>query len=187
MVSITRERKKTGRLKLCTGTSHNSIHKSKLIVSVGAIFGLDKYFYGSYREHIFLRHPKVPESVKQSQSSIIDIVQLLTSTGSDINTGSTKSNVHTGNINTGSRLDNSTTGSFHSISSGSTNNSVNGNVTFRYDSGNVSKLTEKFRKFEAHSVIHLSNVRLLDLTLDQKYEDLLNSTIAKINYKPQDK
>ena len=72
-------------------------------------------------------------------------------------------------------------------SSGSTNNNVNGNVTFHFDSGNVSDLTGKLRKFEAHSVIHLSNLKFLDLTLDRKYEDLLNSTIARVVYKPKDK
>ena len=158
-----------------------------MIVSAGAIFGLDKHFYGSYREYIFLKHPKVPESVKQSQSSIIDIVQLLTSAGSNGNTGSTQSSVQSENTNTGNRRDNSSSGSVQSISSGSTDSNVKGNATFHYDSGNVLELTEKFRKFEAYSVIHLSNLRFLDLTLDQKYENLLNSTIAKVNYKPQDK
>ena len=136
--------------------------QSQLIVSSGAIFGLDEHFYGSYREHVFLQHPKVPKSVKQSQSSIIDVQQLLTSAGSDVNTGSV-----------------------NSTSSGSTNSNVNGNVTLHYDSGNVSELTEKFRKFEAHSVIHLSNLRFLDLTLDRKFEDLLNSTIAEVKYRPK--
>ena len=135
-----------------------------MIVSSGAIFGLDEHFYGSYREHFFLQHPKVPKSVKQSQSSIIDVQQLLTSAGSDVNTGSV-----------------------NSTSSGSTNSNVNGNATFHYDSGNVSELTEKFRKFEAHSVIHLSNLRFLDLTLDREFEGLLNSTIAEVKYRPKNK
>ena len=135
-----------------------------MIVSSGAIFGLDEHFYGSYREHVFLQHPKVPKSVKQSQSSIIDVQQLLTSAGSKVNTGSV-----------------------NNVTSGSTNSNVNGNVTLHYDSGNVSELTEKFRKFEAHSVIHLSNLKFLDLILDRKFEDLLNSTIAEVKYRPKNK
>ena len=137
--------------------------QSKLIVSSGAIFGLDEHFYGSYREHVFLQHPKVPKGIKKSQSSIIDVQQLLTSAGSDV--------VDTGSVN--------------NTSSGSTNSNVNENVTLHYDSGNVLELTEKFRKFEAHSVIRLSNLRFLDLTLDRKFEDLLNSTIAEVKYRPK--
>ena len=136
-----------------------------MVLSSGAIFGLDEHFYGSYREHVFLQHPKVPKSVKQSQSSIIDVQQLLTSGGSEMRK----------------------TGIVNSTSSGSTSRNMNGNVTHNYGSGNVSELTKKFRKFETHSVIHLSNLRFLDLTLDRKYEDLLNSTIAEVKYRPKNK
>ena len=140
------------------------ISQSQLIVSSGAIFGLDEHFYGSYKEHVFLQHPKVPKSVKQSKSSIIDLPQFLASAGSEVNTGSDKS-----------------------ISSGNTNSNTNGNVTHHYHSGNVSELKEKLRKFEAHSVLHLSNLKFVDLTLDRKFEDLLNSTIAEVKYRPKDK
>ena len=41
----------------------------------GRRFQLDE-FEGLYREHMFLHHPLVPPSVKQSQSEVIDIKDL---------------------------------------------------------------------------------------------------------------
>ena len=95
---------------------------------------------------MFLQHPKVPETIKGSQSSVMNLQNLISR-----NPGSSAG-----------------TQGKH----------------FYYASGNLTDLAEHFRALDSFSVIHLENLEFLHLTLDGAYEDLLNSTITEMNYRP---
>ena len=95
---------------------------------------------------MFLQHPKVPQKIKQSASSIINIQNLITKSGS---------------VTQDQKLN------------------------FCYTSKNFTELAKHFQALDSYHVIRLEKLEFLHLTLDGAYEDMLNSTITEIKYKPK--
>ena len=58
-------------------------------------------------------------------------------------------------------------------------------LDFYYTSRNLTELAEHFRALDSYHVIRLEKLEVLHLTLDAAFEDMLNSTITEINYKPK--
>ena len=95
---------------------------------------------------MFLQHPKVPETIKRSQTSVVNLQKLIS--------GNPRSPMDTRGKH------------------------------FYYTSGNLTDLAEHFRALDSFSVIHLENLQFVHLTLDGAHDDMLNSTITEMNYRP---